>query len=260
MITNPLLMIAAGLVTGFLIGLTGMGGGALMTPFLLTVMKFDPILAVGTDLAFAAMTKIIGGVGHHHESKMSLKPVLWMAVGSIPAAILGSQFILHQTDNRHLIEEFLPNLLGWTLVIVSVIIIARTFRFLGPKKESEVRYPTSWALIGIGAIGGLLVGMTSIGGGTVIMALLLLFFSMPLNYMVGLDVMHGALLAIISAFSYIFAGQTDWSSVGLLLVGSLPGVWMGARTVHRINLLLVRGVLGLLVLGAGIQLLLGGGH
>ncbi|MBT7989699.1 MAG: sulfite exporter TauE/SafE family protein [Anaerolineae bacterium] len=256
---NPVLMIGAGLAIGFLIGLTGMGGGALMTPFLLAVMKFDPILAVGTDLAFAAITKIIGGIGHHHESKISLKPVLWMAAGSIPASILGSQFILSQTDNRHLIDEFLPNLLGWTLVIVSVIIIARTFRFLGPKKEKEVRYPSPWALMAIGAIGGVLVGMTSIGGGTVIMALLLLFFAIPLNFMVGLDVMHGALLAIISAFSYIFAGQTDWPSVGLLLIGSLPGVWLGARTVHRINLLMVRGVLGILVLGAGIQLLLGGG-
>ncbi len=223
-------------------------------------MKYDPVLAVGTDLAFAAITKILGGVQHHQESKISIKPVLWMAAGSIPASILGSQFILHQTDNRHLIDEFLPSLLGWTLVMVSIIIIARTFRFFGPKKESQVRFPSPWALVGIGALGGILVGMTSIGGGTVIMALLLLFFSIPLNYMVGLDVMHGALLAIISAFSYIFAGQTDWASVGLLLIGSLPGVWMGARTVHRINLLLVRGILGLLVLGAGIQLLLGGGH
>ncbi len=252
--------IGAGLITGFLIGMTGMGGGALMTPFLLTVMKFDPILAVGTDLTFAAITKIVGGIGHHHESKMSLKPVLWMATGSIPASILGSQYVLRNSDNRHLIEVFLPNLLGWTLVVVSVIILARTFRFLGPKKEREVRYPPPWALIIIGAIGGVLVGMTSIGGGTVIMALLLLFFSMPLNYMVGLDVMHGALLSIISALSYIFAGQVEWSAVGFLLLGSLPGVWLGAKTVHRVNLLVVRGILGFLVLGAGIQLLLGGGH
>jgi uncharacterized membrane protein YfcA len=255
-----LLMLGAGLITGFLIGLTGMGGGALMTPFLLTVMKFDPVLAVGTDLVFAAVTKVIGGVGHHHESKISIKPVLWMGAGSIPASLLGSQFILRQQDNRHLIDEFLPTLLGWTLIIVSVIIIARVFRFLGPKKESEVRYPPPWALVVIGALGGVLVGMTSIGGGTVIMALLLLFFSMPLNYMVGLDVMHGALLAIISAASYIFAGQVDFTAVGSLLLGSLPGVWLGAKVVHRINLLLVRGILGLLVFGAGLQLLLGGGH
>jgi uncharacterized protein len=258
--THFLIMLGAGLVTGFLIGLTGMGGGALMTPFLLLVMKFDPVLAVGTDLAFAAITKFVGGLEHHHESKISIKPVLWLAMGSIPSSILGSQFILRQTDNRHLIDEVLPTLLGWTLVIVSIIIIARMFRFLGPKTEAEVRYPSAFALIWIGALGGGLVGMTSIGGGTVIMALLLLFFSMPLNYMVGLDVMHGALLAIISAFSYIFAGQTDWMAVGALLFGSLPGVWLGVKIVHRVNLLLVRGILGLLVFGAGLQLLLGGGH
>ncbi len=255
-----LIMLGAGLVTGFLIGLTGMGGGALMTPFLLLVMKFDPVLAVGTDLVFAAITKVVGGLEHHHESKVSLKPVLWMAAGSLPASVLGSRYILSHTDNRYLIDEFLPTLLGWTLIVVSVIIIARVFRFLGPKKESEVRYPPPWALIVIGVLGGSLVGMTSIGGGTVIMALLLLFFSMPLNYMVGLDVMHGALLAIISAFGYILAGQTDWAAVGALLIGSLPGVWFGAKVVHRINLLLVRGILGLLVFGAGLQLLLGGGH
>lgn len=250
-----LIMISAGLLIGFLIGLTGMGGGALMTPFLITIMKFDPVLAVGTDLAFAAITKIIGGTQHQHETKLSIKPVLWIAVGSIPSSIIGSQFILRQTDNRHLIDEVLPTLLGWTLIVVSTIIIAQVFRLLGPKKETEVRYPSALALIIIGAVGGALVGMTSIGGGTVIIALLLLFFSMPLNHMVGLDVMHGALLAIVSALSYIFAGQTDWHSVGLLLIGSLPGVWMGARTVHRINLNIVRGILAMLILIVGINLL-----
>ena len=255
-----LMMLGAGLVTGFLIGLTGMGGGALMTPFLLTVMKFNPVMAVGTDLVFAAVTKLIGGVGHHHESKISLKPVLWLAMGSVPASILGSQFILHQTDNHQLINVFLPRLLGWTLIIVSVIIIARAFRLLGSKNQKDVRYPSALALVLIGTFGGALVGMTSIGGGTVIMALLLLFFSMPLNYMVGLDVMHGALLAIMSAFSYVFAGQTNFGAVAILLLGSLPGVWLGAKVVHRINLLLVRGILALLILMVGINLLSGGWH
>ncbi|HIE25184.1 MAG TPA: sulfite exporter TauE/SafE family protein, partial [Anaerolineales bacterium] len=155
------LFIGAGLITGFLIGMTGMGGGALMTPFLLMVMKFNPILAVGTDLTFAAITKIVGGIGHHHESKMSPKPVLWMAIGSIPASMFSAQYILRHSDNRQLIEIFLPRLLGWTLIVVSIIILTRTFRFLGPQKKREVRYPPLWALIVIGAIGGVLVGMTS---------------------------------------------------------------------------------------------------
>ena len=250
------LPVGAGLFIGILIGLTGMGGGALMTPFLLIVMKFDPVLAVGTDLAFAAITKISGGIQHRREKNVSLKRVFWMASGSIPASILGAQFILRQTENRTLIEETLPTLLGVTLIIVSVIILARVFRFLGPNKIVEVKWPPAWALFVIGAIGGVLVGMTSIGGGTVIMALLLIFYSIPLNLMVGIDVVHGALLAAIAALNYAFAVQIDWRFVGLLLIGSIPGAWFGAKMVKRLNRRLVRGMLAVLVFGAGIELLI----
>ncbi len=248
--------IGAGLVVGFLIGLTGMGGGALMTPFLLIFMKLDPVLAVGTDLAFAAITKISGGIQHRREKNVSLRRVFWMSCGSIPASFLGAQFILQQTENRGLIEESLPNLLGITLIVVSLIILARVFRMLGPTEFIEVKWPAPWALVVIGAIGGVLVGMTSIGGGTVIMALLLIFFSIPLNLMVGIDVVHGALLAGITALNYALAGQTDWGLVGLLLIGSLPGAWLGAKMVNRLDRRMVRGVLAVLVFGAGIELLI----
>jgi uncharacterized membrane protein YfcA len=251
-ITLPIL---AGLTVGFLIGLTGMGGGALMTPFLLIVMELDPVLAVGTDLAFAAITKVIGGVQHRREKNVSLRRVAWMACGSIPASFLGAQFILRQTENRELIEEMLPRLLGITLIVVSLIILARVFRMLGPTELIEIRWPAPWALVLIGAIGGAMVGMTSIGGGTVIMALLLIFFSIPLNLLVGIDVVHGALLAVMTALNYAFAGQTDWRLVGLLLIGSLPGAWLGAKMVNRLDLRLVRGILAVLVLGAGTELL-----
>jgi len=251
-----ILSIGAGLAVGFLIGLTGMGGGALMTPFLLIVMKLDPVLAVGTDLAFAAITKVTGSIQHRRENNVSLRRVLWMACGSIPASYIGAQFILRQTENRELIEETLPALLGITLIIVSVIILARVFRMLGPSEVVEIRWPAPWALVVIGGFGGALVGMTSIGGGTVIMALLLIFFSIPLNLMVGIDVVHGALLAVITALNYAFAGQTDWGLVGLLLIGSLPGAWLGAKMVNRLNRNVVRGVLAVLVFGAGIDLLI----
>lgn len=97
--------IGAGLVVGFLIGLTGMVAGALMTPFLLIFMKLDPVLAVGTDLAFAAITKITGGIQHRREKNVSLRRVFWMSCRSIPASFLGAQFNLKQTENRRLIEE-----------------------------------------------------------------------------------------------------------------------------------------------------------
>ncbi len=253
---NNVLPVFVGLVVGFLIGLTGMGGGALMTPFLLIVMKLDPVLAVGTDLTFAAITKIVGSIQHRREKNVSFRRVFWMACGSIPASLIGAQFILHQRAGSALTERTLPTILGITLIVVSLIILARVFRLLGPKEYIEITWPAPWSLILIGGVGGLLVGMTSIGGGTVIMALLLIFFSIPLNLMVGIDVVHGALLTVITSMNYVLVGQTDWSLVGLLLIGSLPGAWLGARAIKRIDLRIVRGILALVVIGAGIDLLL----
>ncbi len=254
--TAILLPVVAGAVVGFLIGLTGMGGGALMTPFLILVMRLNPVLAVGTDLVFAAVTKIMGGIQHRRENHISLRRVLWMAAGSLPASILGAQFILRQAGNRALVEKTLPTILGTVLIAVSFILLARAFWSSGSKGEAaEIRWPAPWALVSIGAVGGALVGMTSIGGGTVIMALLLVFFSIPLNFMVGLDVLHGALLSVVTSFNYAVAGQTDWLLVGLLLTGSIPGAWLGARIINRIDLRLVRGILALLILLAGIDLL-----
>jgi uncharacterized membrane protein YfcA len=253
---NIVLPVFVGLAVGFLIGLTGMGGGALMTPFLLIVMKLDPVLAVGTDLTFAAITKIVGSIQHRREKNVSLRRVFWMACGSIPTSLIGAQFILRQRTDSVLTERFLPTILGVTLIVVSLIILARVFRLLGPTEYIEITWPAPWSLFLIGGVGGLLVGMTSIGGGTVIMALLLIFFSIPLNLMVGIDVVHGAVLTVITSMNYVLAGQIDWSLVGLLLIGSLPGAWLGAHAIKRIDLRIVRGILALVVIGAGIDLLL----
>ena len=252
---NIIFPIGAGFVVGFLIGLTGMGGGALMTPFLLIYMKLNPVLAVGTDLIFAAITKVIGSIQHRRENNVSLRRVAWMAAGSLPASFLAAQFILRQPENSVLVEKTLPILLGWMLILVSLIILARITRLVGPKEHAQIRWPSPVVMLVIGAIGGTLVGLTSIGGGTVIMALLLIFFSIPLNQMVGMDVLHGAMLATVPALTYAFEGQVNWFLVGTMLIGSLPGAWLGARAVNRIDRRLVRGVLGLLILGAGIHLL-----
>ncbi len=136
--------VGVGMFIGFLIGLTGMGGGSLMTPFLLIVMKLDPVLAVGTDLTFSAITKIVGGIQHRREKNVSFKRVFWMAFGSLPASILGSQFVLHQPANQPLIQKGLPILLGVTLIVVSLIILARTLRLLGPTDHVEIVWPAPW--------------------------------------------------------------------------------------------------------------------
>jgi len=213
-------------------------------------------MAVGTDLAFAAITKITGGIKHRREDNVPLRKVAWIAAGSVPAAFLSAQFILRHIQNRHLVEDALPKILGITLIIVSIVILARVLRILGPKSHVDIIWPSPVVLAVIGAVGGALVGMTSIGGGTVIMALFMVFFSIPLNKLVGIDVVHGAVLAVLTAFSYAMAGQVDWHLVLLLICGSIPGVWIGARLVNRVNRRLVRGILALFILIAGIDLLI----
>ncbi|MCA9918796.1 MAG: sulfite exporter TauE/SafE family protein, partial [Anaerolineales bacterium] len=251
---NIVLPIGAGLLIGFLIGLTGMGGGALMTPFLLLVMKLNPVAAIGTDLAFAAITKVVGGAQHYRHGNASLRQVAWMALGSLPASFFSAQLVLQLPT--HLVQDILPNILGGVLILIGLIIMSQAVGLLKPRESEQLVWPRPFAMIAIGAIGGFLVGLTSIGGGTVIMAMLIIFFTIPLNYLVGLDVLHGALLATVAASTYAMSGQTDWSLVGWLLIGSLPGAWLGAHAIKRLNRQLVRTVLALLILGAGLNLLI----
>ena len=249
--------ILAGFLIGFLIGLTGMGGGALMTPFLILWLELDTILAVGTDLMFAAITKIFGGVQHWRADHVALRSVLWLAAGSVPATFVAGRFVLYQTRESAFLVALLPTLLGAVLVLVALLMLARLIGILPVRQETEVRQPAPVALIAIGALGGLLVGLTSVGGGTVILALLLLVYTLPLPQLVGIDVVHGALLTSAAALTYAGGGQTLWSTVALLLIGSLPGVALGAGAVDRVNVRVVRTGVALLILLAGIELLRG---
>jgi len=250
---NTLLPIGAGFVIGFLIGLTGMGGGALMTPFLLIIMKLEPAVAIGTDLAFAAITKVVGGAQHYRHGNVALKQVAWMALGSLPASFISAQLVLRL--DPFIIRNILPSILGLVLLLVGTIIMAQALNLLQPRPAPVLFWPRPLAMVLIGAAGGFLVGMTSIGGGTIIMALLMIFFTIPINYLVGLDILHGALLANVVALSYALAGRTEWSLIGLLLIGSIPGVWLGVHSINHINRRIIRGVLAVLIIGAGLNLL-----
>ena len=252
---NTLLPIGAGLLIGFLIGLTGMGGGALMTPFLLLVMKLNPITAIGTDLAFAAITKVVGSAQHYRHGHISPKQVAWMALGSLPSSFASAQLVLRLPP--HIIQTTLPIMLGSVLILIGGIIMAQALELIHPRTSAELVWPRPLAMVSIGVVGGFLVGMTSIGGGTVIMALLMIFFTIPIQYLVGLDVLHGALLATVAALTYAMSGQTDWSLVSRLLIGSLPGAWLGAHAINRLDRRVVRTVLALLIIGAGVNLLIG---
>ena len=250
-----LLPILTGLLVGALISLTGMGGGAIMTPFLILVMKINPVLAIGTDLVFAAITKWASGLEHRRQENVNLHMVAWLALGSLPASFLASSFVLSQHANAgDFLARLLPKILGAILVLVSLYTLARVFNWV--KVNEDLNQPPNWALVLVGALGGILVGLTSIGSGTVMMASLLIFFSMPPAQLVGLDVMHGALLASVPAAVYTFSGEVNWLLAGLLLVGSIPGAWLGTKLVARVPQRLVRGTLSAFLLFAGLRMFL----
>jgi len=223
---------------------------------LILVMGMHPVNAVGTDLMFAAITKISGGVQHFRQKTVQLDFVFWLALGSLPASYLGARYILSHLVEDSFITAALPRFLGVVLLVVGGAVLARTFGYIRLDPAREKHWPPPWALVLVGMLGGLLVGLTSVGGGTVIVALLLIFFTLPTDRLVGMDVVHGATLALFSAASYAWAGQTDWPLLGWLLIGSLPGAWLGARAVKRLPQSWVRGVLAVILLLVGARLLL----
>jgi len=245
-----------GFIVGFLIGMTGMGGGAFMTPYLILVIKFNPVMAIGTDLVFASITKIGGGIQHFRQHTAHLKAVFWLALGSLPASRLSASYVLSNVDNQESMFVELPAMLGIVLLLVGGLTAARSLGWLGEVNKDPVdKWPPPLAWMALGAFGGLLVGLTSVGAGSVIIALVLIFFSVPAADLVGLDVTHGAVLAVFAAANYVVAGQVDWTSVGWLVLGSLPGAWLGARAVVHVPQRMVRGIMGGLLLLVGSTLL-----
>lgn len=231
-----------------------MGGGAIMTPFLILVLKIDPVLAVGTDLVFAAVTKWLSGIQHRRQHNVSLRMVVWMALGSMPTSFLMSSFVLSHINNGIGFRQVLVRLLGAVLILVSLYTLARVLNWI--KVNDDVRWPPAWALVLVGGIGGMLVGMTSVGSGSIIMAALMIFFAIPPAKMVGMDVMHGAMLTTIPALVYSFGGQVNWPVAAWLLLGSIPGAWLGTRLITFVPQRLVRGTLSVFLVVAGVRLFL----
>ncbi len=248
--------LAAGLGIGFILGLTGMGGGALMLPFLLWVLRLSPVVAVGTDLVFTTVTRLVGAVQHRRQKTVWLRPVFYLALGSLPGAWLGAWWVVHRaaSDNRWL-EVGLPRLIGLMLMLVGGITLGRSLGWLHAPDLKKERWPSARAAWFIGFGGGLAVGTTSVGGGTLIAAVFLLFYAVPPQHLVGLDVLHGALLSGAAMLPYIWKGQIAWAVLPWLWLGALPGVWLGSRLVARLPARKVHLALGILVLLAGLRLL-----
>lgn len=245
-----------GLVVGFLIGLTGLGGGVLLLPILIFGLRIPAIVAVGSDAAFNFITKIPSSAVHLVKGTVRRRVVLALAAGSVPGSILGVRLLQHLRELYGVgVNDFIKSAVGILLIVVSTLLL------LQRKIERGVagRPPTAKSFTGmavIGLVAGFLVGMTSVGSGSIIMMLLLMFYSYQPKVMVGTDIVHAVILTGVTSFLHFRLGNVDPSLVAYLLVGSIPGGIMGSYLSTRVPVLWLRRILCAILLTTGARMLI----
>ncbi len=250
--------IISGLGVGILVGLTGVGGGALMTPLLIFGFGITPAVAVGTDLMFAAITKANGVWVHAHQSSVEWRVVRWLLTGSLPAALL-TLLALRQVDlQTDAAQNVLTTTLGLALIISAGALIFR--RRLAQSDtdltHDETGRKTQIATVLAGVVLGALVTLTSVGAGALGAAVLFwLYPRMKAVRVVGTDLAHAVPLATVAGLGHWYMGTVDWVLLGSLLIGSLPGIYIGSRLSARVPEVLLRSILAVLLLGIGVRLM-----
>jgi uncharacterized membrane protein YfcA len=253
---------ALGLIVGFLIGLTGMGGGAMMTPLLLWTGWVGPTVAVGTDLVWNALTKSVGAVVHYRHLNVNLRLVWKLACGSIPGALLGLYLLslLKKTAGVTYIDHLIVHLLGGALILVAIAIVLKGYiRNWLPAVAARAATDQDlkgWQVPLLGFVVGVLVSFTSVGSGSLILTTLLLMFpGERLNRLVGSDVFHGVLIVGVAALGHWHLGDVNLRLVSGLLLGSVPGVWLGSSIASRIPEGSLRPAVAILLFVTGVKLL-----
>src|SRR6185312_10159490 len=214
------LVIAFGFGVGVLVGTTGVGGGSLMTPALILVFGTAPTTAIGTDLAYAAVTKTVGGWRHFRKGTVDMPIALWLATGSIPGA-LGGVYVLHVLEKalgRGTFDDTLLTMVGAALLLTSVAVLARALlRHVRGERDTiepfERRHKVAAVLIGVSV--GFVLGLTSAGSGGLIMV-----YRLTPRRVVGTDVFHAALLLWVAALAHLVSGNVDLRLAGTILIGS----------------------------------------
>lgn len=233
----------AGLIVGILIGLTGMGGGSLLAPILILLFGVPPVWAVSADIAYSTVTKALGSIVHIREKHVNFRAVGWLACGSIPATLLS--VLLVQYVRKYyggLVNNLIVHAIGAVLILVAVLMFLRPYilRSMERRKQEKLKQAAlteqrkqPWVrpllTILVGAVFGFLVGLTSVGSGTLILvSLAFLYPRLTPKELVGTDVFQAFLLLLAGSVGYLSTGGINWTIVGLLLIGSLPGVIIGS--------------------------------
>jgi len=246
-----------GLGIGVLVGMTGMGGGSLMTPLLILLFGISPTTAIGTDIFYAAVTKTVGGWRHLRMKTVNMELVKWLAMGSVPSAVGGVLLVswLQTQIGEARLEELVYAVLGGTLLMVGVITLARALilrNLIDERDRFEVERRHKVAGIAIGAATGFVIGITSAGSGTVIAILLIAVYRLSPKKVVGTDVFHAAILLWAAGLAHWVGGNVDFVLAGNILLGSVPGVVIGASLSDKAPQGFLRTALGLVLIGSGI--------
>ena len=246
-----------GLGIGVLVGMTGMGGGSLMTPLLILIFGIQPTTAIGTDIFYSAVTKTVGGWRHFRMKTVNMELVKWLAMGSVPAAVAGVALVsvLQDRIGEDRLDSLVYAVLGGTLLMVGVITLARALilrTLIEERDRFEVERRHKVAAIVIGGTTGFVIGITSAGSGTVIAILLIAVYRLAPKKVVGTDVFHAAILLWAAGIAHWVGGNVDFVLAGNILLGSVPGVVIGAALSDRAPQGLIRTALGVVLVGSGI--------
>ena len=250
---DALLYISAGAGVGFAVGLTGIGGGSLMTPLLL-LFGFPAHIAIGTDLMYAALTKAGGVAMHHRQNSVDWKLVRTLCAGSIPSTILTIFVLKYLFAGSDHYSPILTTCLGFMLTLTAIVILfSNKLKDLQQRRSMEFsQQQTFWLTLFMGSALGVLVTLSSVGAGALGTAILLLLYpTLAAVRVVGTDLAHAVPLTLAAGIGHIWLGNVDFTLLGALMIGSLPAIYVGTRVGRH----LPEGVMKLLL--AGILLVLG---
>ncbi len=250
----------SGFVVGFIVGMTGVGGGSLMTPLLVLVFGINPATAVGTDLLYASITKSAGVWVHSKRGNVDWKLVGWLAAGSVPAALICVVLLRVLGIETSRVSGIITGSLGVALILTALALLFKErLQRLASRKaiagESWRQRHVAAVTVATGAVLGVLVTLSSVGAGALgVTALLFLFPLLPAARIVGTDIAHAVPLTAVAGLGHLSMGTVDLGLLGSLLVGSLPGIYLGSHAGSRIPDRFLRPALASLLVVIGAKL------
>jgi len=253
--------VISGLLVGFVIGMSGVGGGSLMTPLLVMGFGVAPTTAVGTDLLYAGLTKAGGTVARGKLGSVDWRIAFVLMLGSVPAALATSGLLSRFAIKGAEVGTVVTSALGLMLVITALALVFRhrllaTQGRFGQRIEKLRSGNVPMLTLVLGAVLGVLVTLTSVGAGALgVVALLMLYPHLPTNHLAGTDIVHAVPLTLVAGAGHAITGSVDYQLLGNLLIGSLPGIVAGSMLAHRVPEKALRYVMGAVLFAVGVKLL-----